>query len=62
MPGPQGPEATNKTAGNEPIPVSKQNTATTVLGDTEKIASTVVEATAKLTPPAGYNPYNDAGF
>ena len=62
MPGPQGPEATNKTAGNEPIPVSKQNTGATVLGETEKIASTVVDATAKLTPPVGYDPYNDAGF
>lgn len=62
MPGPQGPEASNSLNGNNPIAVSKQNTGATVLGDTERSRSSPIQDTNSLTPPTGYNPYNDAGF
>jgi hypothetical protein len=62
MPGPQGPELTNKAAGSEPIPVSRQNVGATVTGNTESPKSSPIQDTNKLTPPVGYNPYNDAGF
>ena len=62
MPGPQGPEASNPINGNDPIPVSKQNTGATVTGNTESPKNSPIQDTNKLTPPVGYNPYNDAGF
>lgn len=50
MPGPQGPELTNKTAGSDPIPVSRQNTGATVIGNTETPKNSPIQDTTKLTP------------
>jgi hypothetical protein len=62
MPGPQGPEATNKTAGNEKLPVSKENYSATKIDTQEVIKTSPIQDTNSNTSPSGYNAYNDAGF
>jgi len=62
MPGPQGPEATNKTAGNEKLPVSKTNYSATEIDEQEKPKTSPIQDTNNSTPPVGFNAYNDAGF
>jgi hypothetical protein len=62
MPGPQGPEATNKTAGNEKLPVSKSNNSATEVDQRETPKTSPIQDTNSNTPPVGYNAYNDAGF
>lgn len=62
MPGPQGPELTNKIGANVPLPTSRQDNAATELDKQEPPRTSPIQDTNKTTPPAGYNPYNDAGF
>jgi hypothetical protein len=62
MPGPQGAEATNKTAGNEKLPVSKTNYSATEVDEQEKPKTSPIQDTNGNTSPVGYNAYNDAGF
>jgi hypothetical protein len=62
MPGPQGPEATNKTAGNQKLPVSKENFSATEIDTQEVPKTSPIQDTNSNTPPPGYNAYNDAGF
>jgi hypothetical protein len=62
MPGPQGPELTNKTGANVPLPTSRQNNSATEIDKVETPKTSPIQDTNKVTPPAGYNPYNDAGF
>lgn len=62
MPGPQGPELNKILSFNTPLPVSKENNQSTEISKIESAKTTPIQDAAKLTPPAGYNPYNDAGF
>lgn len=62
MPGPQGPELKNKAGGNIPLPTSKENNKATEIDKVETPRTSPIQDTNKLTPPPGYNPYNDAGF
>ena len=62
MPGPQGPELTNKTGATVPLPVSRQNNSATEIDKVETPRTSPIQDTSKVTPPVGYNPYNDAGF
>lgn len=50
MPGPQGPETTNKAAGKEKIPISKQNNGATTVGKEEAQATSPIQDTNKTTP------------
>lgn len=52
MPGPQGPEATNKTAGNEKLAISKQNNNAIVIGNQEASPNSPIQDTSKITPTA----------
>ena len=49
MPGPQGPEATNKTAGNEKLPVSKSNNSATEVDQREVPKTSPIQDTNKTT-------------
>jgi hypothetical protein len=62
MPGPQGPEATNKTAGNEKLPISTENYSATEVDEQEAPKTTVIQNANSNTTPVGYNPYDNAGF
>lgn len=62
MPGPQGPELTNKTGANIPLPRSRENNSATEIDKQEPPRTSPIQDTNKTTPPTGYNPYNDAGF
>lgn len=62
MPGPQGPELTNKIGANVPLPTSRENNSATEVGKQEPPKTSPIQDTNKTTPLPGYNPYNDAGF
>jgi hypothetical protein len=62
MPGPQGPELTNKTGDNAKLPVSKENYSATEIEQQETIKSSPIQDTNSNSPPVVYNAYNDAGF
>ena len=62
MPGPQGPELTNKTGANIPLPTSRENNSAIKIDKQESPRNSPTQDTTKITPPPGYNPYNDAGF
>lgn len=62
MPGPQGPELNNRNGSSVPLPVSRQENSATEIDKSEPPKNSPIQDTNKLTPPAGYNPYNDAGF
>ena len=62
MPGPQGPELTNKNGANVPLPRSREDNSATEIDKQEPPKNSPIQDTTKITPPPGYNPYNDAGF
>lgn len=55
MPGPQGPEATNKSAGNEKLAISKQNNNVVAVGKQEASPNSPTQDTNKITPSADVN-------
>jgi len=56
MPGPQGPEATNKTSGNEKLPISKQDNNAVTFGKTENLPTSPIQDVTKTTPPPTETP------
>ena len=62
MPGPQGPELESRISGGVPLPVSKENNGAIEIEQVESAKTSPIENISKPSPPANYNPYNDAGF
>ncbi len=55
MPGPQGPEATNRAAGSEKLAISKQNNNAIEIGKQEASPNSPIQDTNKVTPTATEN-------